>query len=277
MNVRDRLRVTPGRRVHLSEKSAGATPGCGEKERSLEALEPILTELRKLQFRLFAEGRRALLVILQGMDAAGKDGVVRHVIGGLNPQGCRVTSFKTPSALELQHDFLWRVHQAAPAAGEIGVFNRSHYEDVLIVRVHDLVPPAVWRPRYEQINHFERYLADSGVTIVKFFLHVSRAEQTERLLERLDDPTRNWKFTPGDIQERRNRVAYRRAYEEMLAKCSTPWAPWYAIPSDHKWYRNWAVAEILRETLAEMKPQFPKARHDARELRRRLLRDDAKG
>jgi PPK2 family polyphosphate:nucleotide phosphotransferase len=276
MNAIDRLRVKPGSRVRLSEKSAGGTPGGCGRERAEASIEAAMPELRDLQYRLFAEGRRSLLVILQGMDAAGKDGVVRHVLSGLNPQGCRVTSFKAPSAVERQHDFLWRVHQAVPARGEIGVFNRSHYEDVLVVRVHGLVPPEVWKPRYEAINRFEHHLTENGVTVVKCLLHISRAEQTERLLARLKDPERNWKFSPADIEERRYWRAYRDAYEEMLSRCSTPWAPWYVIPADHKWYRNWAVAEILRATMSEMKPRVPAPLHDVRRLRRILLRDGSR-
>jgi len=211
-----------------------------------------------------------VLVVLQAMDAAGKDGVVRHVMAGLNPQACRVTSFKVPSALEKQHDFLWRIHQAVPPVGEIGVFNRSQYEDVLVARVRQLAAPAVWKARYEMINGFERYLADNGVTIVKFFLHISREEQARRLQDRLDDPERNWKFTPADIEERRFWDDYQRAYEDLLGRCSTPWAPWFVIPSDRKWYRNWAVADILRTTLEKMDIRFPPPLHDARDLRRRL-------
>ena len=231
--------------------------------------------MRKLQYRLFAENRRAVLVVLQAMDAAGKDGVVRHVMSGLNPQACRVTSFKVPSALEKQHDFLWRIHQAVPPTGEIGVFNRSHYEDVLVARVRQLVPPAVWKARFEMINTFERYLSDNGVTIVKFFLHISRAEQAQRLQDRLADPDRNWKFTPADIEERRFWDDYQTASEEAIARCSTPWAPWYVIPSDRKWYRNWAVAEILRHTMQKMDLRFPPPLHDAKDLRRRLQAQEA--
>ena len=276
MKIEKRLRIEPSSHVRLAKISTDATPGCADKESAVESLGETLLDLRKLQYRLFAENRRAVLVVLQGMDAAGKDGVVRHVMAGLNPQGCRVTSFKVPSALEKQHDFLWRIHQAVPPAGEIGVFNRSHYEDVLVARVRALVPPAVWKSRYEMINAFERYLSDNGVTIVKIYLHISRKEQVQRLRDRLDDPDRNWKFTPADIEERRFWDDYQQAYADMLGRCSTPCAPWYVIPSDRKWYRNWAVAEILHATMKNMDLRFPPPLHDARELRRRLQAQEAR-
>ncbi len=230
----------------------------------------MLAELRRLQYRLYAENRRAVLVILQAMDAAGKDGVVRHVFAGLNPQGCRVTPFKVPSALENQHDFLWRIHQAVPAFGEIGVFNRSHYEDVLVVRVRKLAPPSVWQPRFAMINAFEECLSENGVTVVKLFLHVSREEQTERLIERLDDPERNWKFSDADVAEREYWDAYQEAYGEAIGRCSTRHAPWYVVPADRKWYRNWAVARILLATLQAMDLRFPAPRGDAAVLKRAL-------
>jgi PPK2 family polyphosphate:nucleotide phosphotransferase len=276
MQIDKHLRIDPSARVRLAKIATDATPGCHDKEAALTGLGESLEELRKLQYRLFAENRRAVLVVLQAMDAAGKDGVVRHVLSGLNPQACRVTSFKVPSALEKQHDFLWRIHQAVPPMGEIGVFNRSHYEDVLVARVRQLAPPAVWKARFAMINDFERYLSDNGVTIVKFFLHLSRTEQARRLQDRLKDPERNWKFTPADIEERRFWDDYQSAYEDVLARCSTSWAPWFVIPADHKWYRNWAVAEILRHTLWKMDLRFPPPLHDARDLRRRLRAQEAR-
>ena len=270
MKIDKHLQIEHGSRVRLAKISTDATSGCRDKELSLESLGESLVDLRKLQYRLFAENRRAVLIVLQAMDAAGKDGVVRHVMSGLNPQACRVTSFKVPSALEKQHDFLWRIHQAVPPIGEIGVFNRSHYEDVLVVRVRQLASPAVWKARYAMINDFEHYLSDNGVTILKFYLHISREEQARRLRVRLDDPERNWKFTPADIEERRFWDDYQRAYEDLLGRCSTSWAPWYVIPSDRKWYRNWAVADILRTTMEKMNLRFPPPLHDVKDLRRRL-------
>ncbi len=230
----------------------------------------MLEELRALQYRLFAENRRTVLVVLQAMDAAGKDGLVRGVFSGLNPQGCTVTSFKAPSPEELHHDFLWRIHKAVPPHGEIGVFNRSHYEDVLVVRVHDLVPREVWKARYDQINAFENLLAANGVTLVKIYLHISREEQKKRLLERLDNPERNWKFSEADLAERKYWNDYEAAYEAALGRCSTPAAPWHVIPADHKWYRNWAVAHLLLRTLRDMKLTYPAPRGDVATLKRKL-------
>jgi PPK2 family polyphosphate:nucleotide phosphotransferase len=201
-------------------------------------------------------------VVLQATDAAGKDGVVRHVLSGLNPQGCDVTSFKVPSTIERQHDFLWRIHQAVPAFGSIGVFNRSHYEDVLVVRVHHLAPRHVWSARYDQINAFEKLMSDNGVTILKFFLHISKAEQKQRLEARLDDPIRNWKISPADFKERRRWNDYVEAYEAVLNRCSSSVTPWYVIPSNKKWFRNLAVSQIIVETLERMNPKFPKPSFD---------------
>jgi PPK2 family polyphosphate:nucleotide phosphotransferase len=206
---------------------------------------------------LWAEGERALLVVLQGMDTSGKDGTIRHVFCGVNPLGVRVTPFKAPSEEERKHDFLWRAHRAVPANGEMGLFNRSHYEDVLIVRVHAFVPEPVWRARYDAINDFERHLAEEGTTIVKFWLHISADEQRRRLQARLDDPAKRWKFNPDDLTERKLWPEYRAAAEEMLARTATPEAPWYVVPADHKWYRNWAVSRMLVDTLEEMNPQYP--------------------
>jgi PPK2 family polyphosphate:nucleotide phosphotransferase len=271
MNLSRKLRVKPGGgRVDLCRCAADSTPECRDKARADSDLADYLAELRGLQYRLFAENRRAVLLVLQGMDAAGKDGTIRHVLAGLNPQGCRVTAFKTPTSLELAHDFLWRIHQAVPPTGEIGVFNRSHYEDVLIARVRGLVPKTVWRARYEQINAFERHLTANGIVIVKCFLHISRREQLQRLSERLDDPERNWKFSAGDIEERKYWNDYQRAYADALERCSTKAAPWHVVPSDHKWYRNWAVARLLLETLRGMDIRFPPPPPDLPALRRRL-------
>jgi PPK2 family polyphosphate:nucleotide phosphotransferase len=210
-----------------------------------------------LAYKLYAEDRRAILLVLQGMDTSGKDGTIRTVMSGVNPQSFQITSFKTPSSVELDHDFLWRVHHAVPRRGEIGIFNRSHYEDVLIVRVHNLVPEKEWRSRYERINEFEELLVDGGVTIVKCFLHISKDEQRERLQARLDNPNKRWKFNMGDLDERKLWDEYQRAYEDALTHCNTDHAPWHIIPADRKWYRNLVVSKILRETLEKLAPQFP--------------------
>jgi PPK2 family polyphosphate:nucleotide phosphotransferase len=210
-----------------------------------------------LAYKLYAEDRRAILLVLQGMDTSGKDGTIRTVMSGVNPQSFQITSFKTPSSVELDHDFLWRVHHAVPRRGEIGIFNRSHYEDVLIVRVHNLVPEKEWRSRYERINEFEELLVDGGVTIVKCFLHISKDAQRERLQARLDNPNKRWKFNTGDLAERKLWDEYQLAYEDALTQCNTDHAPWHIIPADRKWYRNLVVSKILRETLEKLNPQFP--------------------
>ena len=270
MKVMKQLFVRSGQKVSLKKTDTGDTPGIKSNASAAEKLPDMLAELRQLQYRLFAENKRSILVVLQAMDAAGKDGLVRSVFSGFNPQGGRVTPFKSPSAEELDHDFLWRIHKEVPPKGEIGVFNRSHYEDVLIVRVHKLVEKSVWMARYEQIRVFEKLLTDSGVTVVKFFLHISRQEQKERLLARLDNPERNWKFSESDLAERKYWDDYQAAYEEAIGRCSTPEAPWYIIPSDHKWYRNWAVAHILLRTMRDMKLKFPEPLADVKALRRTL-------
>jgi PPK2 family polyphosphate:nucleotide phosphotransferase len=277
MKLANKLAVKPNAKVDLRQWRADDSPGCKDKVHAVKELSAHLDELCRLQYRLYAENRRAVLVVLQGLDAAGKDGAIRHVFGGLNPQGCRVTAFKTPTAQELEQDFLWRIHQAVPPRGVIGIFNRSHYEDVLIARVRNLVPEPVWRARYGQINAFEEHLAANGVVLLKCFLHVSREEQSRRLVERLDDPERNWKFSTGDIEERRYWAAYQQAYAEALGRCSTKTAPWHIIPSDRKWYRNWAISRLLLETLRGMDLQFPPPLADVRALRRRLLAVGRKG
>lgn len=208
-----------------------------------------------------------MLVVLQGMDAAGKDGTIRHVLSGVSPQSCQVTTFKKPTAEELDHDFLWRVHRAVPRRGSVEFFNRSHYEDVLVVRVHKLVPEKHWRQRFDQINEFEALLTSSGTTVVKFFLHIDREEQRKRLQARLDDPQKRWKFSPADLQERSFWDDYQRAYEEVLTRCNTMQAPWYVVPANHKWHRNWVVSRVLRETLEEMDPQFPPADESLKDIR----------
>ena len=257
-SLRHTLMVRPGAHVDLSTADPAATHG-HDKAGSVEELADGLLRLGALQDRLWAEAKRAVLVVVQGIDAAGKDGTIKHVMGAFNPQGCPVTAFKVPSADELAHDFLWRVHARVPGKGEIGIFNRSHYEEVLVVRVHELVPKAVWSTRYAQINAFEETLAATGTTIVKFFLHISRDEQRRRFQERYDDPTKRWKFKLSDLEERARWDDYRAAFEEMLARTSTKVAPWYLIPSDRNWFRNLAVSEVLGDVLGELDPQYPAA------------------
>lgn len=213
--------------------------------------------LAALQERLWAEGKRRVLIVLQGMDASGKDGTIKHVMTGFHPLGCRVVGFGVPSTVELAHDYLWRVHHVVPGNGEVVIFNRSHYEDVLVVRVHELVPKARWSRRYDQIIDFEATLAAEGTTILKFFLHISLDEQLERFRERYDDPTKRWKFKLGDLDERKRWDEYMRAYEDALSRCSTDVAPWYVVPADRKWFRNLAIADIVADTLADLKPAYP--------------------
>ena len=234
----------------------------GGKKQGLKALGKLTRELVDLQRVLWAQHEHRLLVVLQGMDTAGKDGTIRHVFGPMNPQGVRVTSFKVPTPAELDHDYLWRVHPAVPGKGEIGIFNRSHYEDVLVVRVHGLVPEERWRKRYRHIAEFERMLADEGVTILKFFLDISKEEQRARLQARLDDPAKNWKFSDADLAERKLWGKYREAYQEALARTSTRQAPWYVVPSDRKWYRKLVVATVVRDTLASLRMEYPKPAGD---------------
>jgi len=226
--------------------------------------------LRDLQELLYAEGKRKVLVILQGIDTSGKDSTIEHVFGDVNPQGTKVVNFKVPSKKDLAHDYLWRVHQHTPGSGEIVIFNRSHYEDVLVVRVHDLVPESVWGKRYEHINAFEKLLADEGTTIMKFFLNVSKKEQAERFLARLDRPQKRWKFNPDDLEERKHWNHYKAAYEDMLSHTSTPWAPWYVIPCDRKWYRNLVIASIIEDTIMNLDMQYPAEVEDIDSYRDRL-------
>lgn len=249
----------PGSKVKLADIDTRKVDGDWDKQSGKEQVKRNTEVSRDLAYRLYAENRRAVLLVLQGMDTAGKDGTIRTVLTGINPQSCHITSFKTPSSEELDHDFLWRIHKAVPRRGEIGIFNRSHYEDVLIVRVHNLVPASEWRTRYERINEFEELITEGGVTIVKCFLHISYEEQRERLQARLDRPEKRWKFNKADLDERKLWPQYQEAYEDALNKCNTEHAPWHIIPSDRKWYRNLAVSILLRETLEAMTPKIPPA------------------
>jgi PPK2 family polyphosphate:nucleotide phosphotransferase len=262
MRMTDEFIVKPGSKVRLREHDPDNTLGFTNKKKAKGAIEHNVRRLEELQYLLYAENERALLVILQALDAGGKDGTIRHVMGPLNPQGCRVASFKVPTEEELSHDFLWRIHRAVPRKGEVGIFNRSHYEDVLVVRVRKLVTKSVWSKRYEQINAFERTLTASGVHIVKFFLHISKDEQRQRFKERLEDPTKHWKVNPKDFEDRALWDGYVKAYEEALSRCSTPHAPWFIIPSNCKWFRNLAVSQILVEALEALDMRFPEAAFD---------------
>jgi PPK2 family polyphosphate:nucleotide phosphotransferase len=252
----DLLRVAPDTRIDLDRFDAAATHGW-DKEQALAQQGRFEAHLTDLQERLWAEGKQRLLVVLQGIDAAGKDGTIRHVMDAFNPQGCSVIGFKVPNEVERAHDYLWRVHEHTPAAGHITIFNRSHYEDVLVVRVHDIVPKATWSRRYRHINEWERMLTDEGTTIVKFFLYIDRAEQRERLQARLDEPDKRWKFSTGDLGERDLWGDYITAFEEVLQRTSTEWAPWYLIPAGRKWFRNLAVAHILGEIIDDLDPRYP--------------------
>jgi PPK2 family polyphosphate:nucleotide phosphotransferase len=249
--------IRPGSKVNLDKRSTDDTGPFDAKEACEAASADNLRRLTRLQEVLYAEGKRSVLVVLQAMDTGGKDGTIRHVFSGVNPAGCSVVSFKAPSSDELAHDYLWRVHRATPARGMITIFNRSHYESVLIERVHGLVPPSVWRRRYDHINDFERLLADEGTAIIKIFLHISKREQLKRLRARVENPEKDWKYDPGDMDERKRWNQYRAAYEEALSRCSTAHAPWYAIPADRKWFRNWAVGDVIVRTIRAMRPKYP--------------------
>lgn len=258
MKLRNELVIPPGTKPRLHRRDPAATPGWNDKHEAEKIIEKNVKRLSELQYLLYAEGKRSVLIVIQAMDTGGKDGVIRHVMTGLNPQGCKVTSFKVPTPEEMHHDFLWRIHKAVPAAGELGIFNRSHYEDVLVVRVHKLVPKEIWSARYRQINAFEKMLADNQVKILKFFLHISKGEQKKRIAERLSDANKQWKLSEADFAERRYWSGYMDAYEDALSECSTPWAPWYVIPADHKWYRDLAVSQVIVESMKGLNMQFPK-------------------
>ena len=254
--LRAKLMVKPGSRVRLQDRDPSATHGFKRVAAETVTAQK-LTDLASLQDRLWAEAKQSVLVVLQGIDAAGKDGTINKVMEAFNPQGCVVSAFKVPTAEELGHDFLWRIHARAPRWGEIGIFNRSHYEDVLVVRVHKLVPKPVWSRRYDEINDFERTLVNGGTTIVKFFLSIDRDEQRKRFQARYDDPTKRWKFSMGDLEERKLWDDYQAAFDDAISKTSTAIAPWDVIPANHKWFRDLAVSTILAETIEGLKPAYP--------------------
>jgi PPK2 family polyphosphate:nucleotide phosphotransferase len=282
LQLRDLLRVNPGGQFDLATVDPRSTPGLPGRHRigdprrwAAGQLESAGIELARYQQQLYATAkrggdRRRLLLVLQAMDCGGKDGTIKNVAGTMNPQGMHIVGFGPPTEEERAHHYLWRIRRALPEPGYVGVFNRSHYEDVLVVRVHDLVPRRVWSRRYDEINRFERDLVGDGLVLVKVMLHISPEEQKARLLERLTDPAKHWKYSPGDVDERALWADYQRAYADALARCSTQHAPWYVVPADRKWYRNWAVSHLLRETFADMKLSYPPADFDVAAECRRL-------
>jgi PPK2 family polyphosphate:nucleotide phosphotransferase len=263
--------VRPGTLVSLTDRDARRPTALQDRDALKKALAYDVEALGHLQERLFAGKQHAVLVVLQGRDASGKDGTIKSVFDGCNPLGCRVSSFGVPTELERSHDFLWRIHNAVPPRGYIGIFNRSHYEDVLAVRVKKLAPAKVWKARFDQINAFEHMLTLNGVTILKFFLHVSRKEQRERFVDRLEDPEENWKFRAGDLDDRRMWGAYTKAYQDVIRRCSTPWAPWYVVPADSKSVRNYLVTDVLTRTLRGLRLRFPKVGREIMALKRRIV------
>lgn len=277
MSYIERFRVKPGSRLSLK----GVDPAFKDRHEThtdaAEEIEHYRKRLLELQEMLYAERRRSLLICLQALDTGGKDGTINHFLGAMNPQGCRVVGFRQPSEKEASHDFLWRVHRAAPARGEVVIFNRSHYEDVLIVRVHNLVPRAVWSKRYDRINAFEQGLIENDTHILKFYLHISSEEQLSRFKDRLEDPTKQWKISESDYEERKHWNDYMAAYEEALSRCSTEGAPWFVIPANHKWFRNLAVARVVVEHLEGLGLQYPKPRVDIARIRREYHQEVREG
>lgn len=262
--------IRPNTRIDLSQYETYYT-GEIKRKAGRKQLAEYRKVMRDLQELLYAENKQQVLVVLQGIDSSGKDGTIKNVFGDVNPQGTQVVNFRVPTRHELSRDYLWRVHKHTPAKGEIVIFNRSHYEDVLVVRVNELAPESVWKKRYQHINEFERLLVDEGATILKFFLHISKPRQAERFLARLDRPNKRWKFNPEDIDKREDWDDYKEAFEAMLSKTSTPWAPWYVIPSDRKWYRNMTIASIIIEKLQSLDMKFPKEVQDIDSFRDQLI------
>lgn len=260
------LRVRPGQRFRLRDDAADRRFGWTEEQAAPELVR-MKARLGELQYQMYADGRHGLLVVLQAIDGGGKDSTIRHVASAFNPQGCTVTAFKAPSAEELRHDYLWRVHQRVPARGEVGIFNRSHYEDVLVVRVDSLAPKPVWQRRYEQINAFERQLAHADIRVVKIFLHISKDEQKRRFDQRLEDPRKHWKFDPADLRKRAQWDEYVRAFEDAFQRCSTAEAPWYVVPANRKWLRDLAVARILLDAFEAMPLKWPRPKYDPKKIR----------
>jgi PPK2 family polyphosphate:nucleotide phosphotransferase len=275
MDYRKKFVVEPGAKVQLAEIDPSYTGKHESHESALPEIQKHVARMDALQYLLYADANQSLLIVLQALDAAGKDGVVRHLFSGMNPQGTAVHGFKQPSAEEAAHDFLWRAHLRTPGKGEVVIFNRSHYEDVLVVRVHKLVPKSVWSKRFDLINDFERMLARNGTRILKFFLHISPEEQLARFKERLEDPARNWKISESDYSERELWPQYVEAYEEALERTSTKHAPWFVIPANHKWFRNLAASRIIADTMEDMGLKLPPTRVDLSEIRRKYLAAEA--
>ncbi|WOX04136.1 polyphosphate kinase 2 family protein [Microbulbifer pacificus] len=269
MDYFEEFRIKPGSRVKLAAIDASYHGEHKTHEAALPVIEEYARRLRELQYLLYAEHKRSLLICLQGRDAAGKDGTINHVLGAMNPQGCTVTGFKQPSVEEADHDFLWRCHKAAPARGHVAIFNRSHYEDVLIQRVHKMVPESVWSGRYQHINNFEQLLADNHTLILKFYLHIDAEEQLERFRKRIEDPTRHWKISDSDYAEAPFWNEYTAAFEDVLDKCSTSFAPWFVIPANHKWFRNLAISHIVVRALESLKMEFPQPTVDIDSIRKK--------
>jgi PPK2 family polyphosphate:nucleotide phosphotransferase len=268
-NYRKKLIVKPGSRIRLKHFDPGYHGKHESRESALPEIQKNLQKMDQLQYLMYAENKHSLLIVLQGLDAAGKDGVVRHVLTGMNPEGCVSVNFKQPTKEEQEHDFLWRVHPHVPARGSVAIFNRSHYEDVLVARVHGLVPEKIWSKRYDQINDFERLIVtENNTTILKFFLHISKGEQLARFKKRLDDPARQWKISDSDYKERDYWSDYIRAFEDVLTKTSTEHAPWFIIPSNHKWFRDLAISQIIVRQMKEMDMQLPKPTVNIAEIRR---------
>ncbi|MBT8378898.1 MAG: polyphosphate kinase 2 family protein [Ignavibacteria bacterium] len=288
MNTKKFL-ISPNKKINLSKIRTDETLGISSKKDSVKLLKKNVEQMRELQAKVYAQDKYSLLIIFQAMDAAGKDGTIKHVMSGLNPQGTQVFSFKQPSKEELDHGYLWRINKALPERGRIGIFNRSHYEEVLVVRVHDLVKyqkipdkfnnKKIWKQRYQQINDFEKYLNENGIVVIKFFLHVSKEEQKERFIKRIEDPAKNWKFSMGDIEERKYWDDYQKAYQESIAATSKKHAPWYVIPADKKWFMRLAVSEIVVKEMKKLKPEFPKLSKkqlsELEEARKKIIDDSA--
>lgn len=269
MKYSKKFRVKPGSKVELDKIDAGYTAKHDSHLHALPEIEAYSRTLREQQYLLYAEGKRSLLICLQGRDAAGKDGTINHVLSAMNPQGCTVTGFKVPSKEEASHDFLWRYHQHAPAKGQVAIFNRSHYEEVLVQRVHGMVPKSVWSKRYDRINDFEKMLHDNGTHILKFYLHIDADEQLRRFKQRIDDPARHWKISEADYGERPFWDDYTQAFEDALSHCSTHHAPWYVIPSNHKWFRNLVISRIVCEQLEALDMQFPEPSVDIEVIKKK--------
>ena len=269
-NYLKKLVVKPGSKIRLKHLDPGYHGKHESHKSALPEIQRYVQKMEQLQYLMYAERKHSLLIVLQGLDAAGKDGVVRHVLTGMNPSGCVESNFKQPTAEEIAHDFLWRVHPHLPAKGSVAIFNRSHYEDVLVVRVHGLVPEKVWSKRYDEINDFEKLIAiQNNTTILKFFLHISKQEQLARFAKRLDDPTRRWKISESDYKERDYWKDYTEAFEDVLSKTSTEHAPWFIVPSNHKWFRDLSISQIITRTMEEMKMQLPKPTVNLAEIRRK--------